>query len=196
VNANKILVAAGFAVAAASAHAQITLMGAGSFSFGGVFSSLSAMPTYPAPLLASSTTSLVMNNGALSGNGSLNQWWFSVTDAAGPITSVTYSITLSGITASTVVTGLVEGQSFNPTTGAVGPGFYIISGIGTNVEAYTGSTAYRQTISFTENISASSTSTAFFKGNFQFANVVPEPTGIAALSIGALGLLIRRRRSK
>lgn len=198
-NATKILVIAGFAVAAVSANAQINLTGAGSFTLGGTFAGLGVMPSYTP---GSSITSIVVPNGPIGGGASLNQWWFSVTDTV-PITTVTYSITVNDINASTVVSGLITGQSYNSGTSVVGPQYYIITPIFTNVELYTGSNASTQTLTFTENITGSidlntggPAMTAFFKGNFQFANVVPEPTGVAALAIGALGLLIRRRRTK
>jgi len=194
VNATKILVIAGFAVAAVSANAQINLTGAGSFSLGGTFSALSATPQYTP---GSSISSIVLGNGPIGTGGSLNQWWFSVGDTSA-INSVTYSVTVSDINASTLATGLITGQSYDPTTGVVGPQYYIITPFFFNVETLTGSTASTQTLNFTEVIATSGmgATTAFFKGNFQFTNVVPEPTGVAALSIGALGLLIRRRKSK
>jgi len=198
VNAKKILVIAGFAVAAVSANAQINLTGAGSFSLGGTFGG-PAVPTYTP---GSSISMIVLGNGPIGGGGSLNQWWFSAVDNV-PLTTVTYGITVNDINASTIVTGLIEAQSYVPATGVVGPQFYAITPIFYNVEAYTGSTASTQTVWFTENVTGAIdpntgglATTAFFKGNFQFANVVPEPTGVAALAIGALGLLIRRRRSK
>jgi len=183
VNTTKILVITGFAVAAVSANAQINLASAGSFSLGGVFNGLPAVPTYTA---GSSTSSIVLNN-ATSGNGSLNQWWFSVADTSN-ITTVSYSITINGITPLTTVTGLVTGWSYSG--GVVGPTNYIT----TPIAMLAGAGPSSRTFTFTEDITSAATTTAFFKGNFQFTNVVPEPTGVAALAVGALGLLIRRRR--
>jgi hypothetical protein len=188
----KILVIAGFAAAAISANAQINLTGAGSFSLGGTFSALGVMPTYTP---GSSISSIVLNN-TLPGYGSLNQWWFSVIDTGADISTVSYAITLNGVTANTLVAGLVTSQSYDPVSGQVGPGYYLIDSTSGFVDLMSGWNPVTHTLTVTEDISASTTPTAFFKGNFTFFNVVPEPTGVAALAIGALGLLIRRRKSK
>jgi len=188
----KILVIAGFAAAAISANAQINLTGAGSFSLGGTFSALGATPQYTP---GSSISSIVLNN-SLPGFGSLNQWWFSAIDTGANITTVSYAITLNGVNLNTIVAGLVTAQSFNPATGQVGPGYYLIDSTSGFVDLMPGWNPVTHTLTVTEDISAASTPTAFFKGNFTFFNVVPEPTGVAALAVGALGLLIRRRKSK
>jgi hypothetical protein len=189
----KLLVVAGLAAAAVSANATITLATSGNFSLGGVFTHLNPLkPTYTAN---SSIASIAVNSGTKVGAGTLNQWWFSVVDSS-DITTVSYSITVTGVTSKTNVSGLVSGWSYNSTTGAVGSTAYIMTPINDNVETLTGSHAFTQTLTFTENIANADTKTAFFKGNFQLTNVVPEPTGVAALAIGALGLLIRRRRTK
>jgi len=187
----KILVVASLAAAAISANAQINLTGAGSFSLGGVFSSLAATPQYTP---GSSISTIVLNN-TMSGYGSLNQWWFSAIDTSGNISTVSYSITLNGVNAGTAVTGLVTSQAYDPATGIVGPSYYLIDGTGGFVDLMPGWNPVTHTLTVTEDISTALTSTAFFKGNFTFFNVVPEPTPVAALAIGALGLLIRRRKS-
>jgi hypothetical protein len=203
-NAKRLLVASGLVAVAVSANAQISLKNAGSFSLGGIFNGLGATPQYSN---GSPTSSITLNNHK-KGAGSLNQWWFSVTDTGADITSVSYSITLTGINATTKVSGLIMG--YNYVSGTAGKTVYTnTQDFGFNVEAATGSHAYTQTLDFTEYLSTGTNTdfntyaasdinskTAFYKANFQFTNVVPEPTGVAALSIGALGLLIRRRRSK
>jgi len=186
VNANKILVITGIAVAAVSANAQVNLTAAGSFSLGGVYAPQNPlMPTYTP---GSSTTSITLGP-STPGSGSLNQWWFSAIDTGGTLTTVTYDITVTGITPLTYVSGLVTGWAYNMTTGVVGPQNYITS----FYNGFAGPGPSTRTFAFTEDITSANTSTAFFKGNFQLTDVVPEPTGIAALAIGALGLLIRRR---
>jgi hypothetical protein len=191
VNTQKILVVAGFAVAAISAHAQINLTSAGSFSQGGTFSGAS-VPTYTP---GSSISSIVLGNGPIGAGGSLNQWWFSVTDTA-DITTVSYSITVNDVDANTQMTGLILAQSYNSATGVVGPQFYLIDPLFSNVETNPGWNPITDTLTITEDITGAFSTTAFFKGNIQFSEAVPEPTGVAALAVGALGLLIRRRRSK
>jgi hypothetical protein len=188
----KILVIAGFAAAAISANAQINLTGAGSFSLGGTFSGLGATPVYTP---GSSITTIMLNN-TLPGYGSLNQWWFSVVDTGANISTVSYAITLNGVSSQTAVTDLVTAQAFDPATGQVGPSYYLVDGSGGYVDLMPGWNPVTHTLTVTEDISLSTTPTAFFKGNFTFFNVVPEPTGVAALAIGALGLLVRRRKSK
>jgi hypothetical protein len=202
----RLLVIAGLAVAAVSANATINLASGATFIVGGVFTGLGAQPTYTP---GSSIASLVLNP-TKKGFGSINQWWFSAVDTT-DLTSVTYQITLTGITSKTKVQGEIQGQTYNSKTGVIGPAMYSNTGnFAFNVDAATGSNAITQTLDFTEYLSNGSntqfntfagaggpfnTMTAFYKANFTFTNVVPEPTGVAALAIGALGLLIRRRRS-
>jgi len=189
VNASKILVITGIAVAAVSANAQVNLTASGAFTLGGVYAPQN--PLQPTYVPGSSTTSITLGPTGV-GSGSLNQWWFSAVDTGGTLTTVTYDITVTGITPLTYVSGLVTGWTYDPSTGIVGPTNYITDFIG----GFAGPGGTTRTFSFTEDITADMTSTAFFKGNFQFTDVVPEPTGVAALAIGALGLLIRRRRAK
>jgi hypothetical protein len=188
----KILVVAGVAVAAVSANAQVNLTGAGSFALGGIFSGLGVSPTYTP---GSSVSSIVLNNSG-GGFGSLNQWWFSAVDTTANLTTISYSITLNGVNANTTVAGLVTAQSYDPVSGQIGPQYYLIGGPSGFVDALPGWNGATHTLTVTDDLTAFGTPTAFFKGNFTFFNVVPEPTGVAALSIGALGLLIRRRKSK
>jgi len=126
----------------------------------------------------------------------LNQWWFSAVDTGANITTVSYAITLNGVNAQTIVSGLVTSQSYDPATGQIGPAYYLISGPSGFVDLLPGWNSPTHTLTVTGDITSAATPTAFFKGNFTFFNVVPEPTSVAALSIGALGLLIRRRRTK
>jgi len=205
--ATRLLVVSGLAVAAVSANAQINLTNAGTFSLGGVFKTLGASPAYT----PGSSMSTITINPTKVGSGSLNQWWFSVVDSS-DITSVTYSITLSGITTHTKIQNEIMGYSYDGLPGGVGPQLYTNTGNFTfNIDVATGSTASTQTLNFTEFLTTGtntdfdryalpggpfSVNTAFFKANFTVLQVVPEPTGIAALTVGALGLLIRRRRTK
>jgi len=209
----KLLVIAGLAVAAVSANATVNLASAAQFSLGGVWKNLGDAPVYTVGS-SSSTIDVVTKK---SGNGSLNQWWFSATGTS-DLTSVTYAITVTGITAKTKVSGEIMGFSYTGST--KGSTIYSNSGnFSFNLETATGSHAFTQTLDFTEFLGtgtntdfntygdsytskgvligphAWSTETAFYEGNFQFTNVVPEPSGVAAVAVGALGLLIRRRRS-
>jgi hypothetical protein len=209
-----LFVVAGLAVAAVSANATITLTSGATFSLGGIWKNLGVTPTYTAN---SSTSSIALATNHV-GNGSADTWWFSAVGTS-DLTSVTYALTVTGITSKTKVSGAIMGFSYNGTT--KGSTIYSNSGnFNFNVEAATGSHAFTQTLDFTEflgigtntnfntygSISNSkglvigphawSTTMAFYEANFQVTNVVPEPTGVAALTIGALGLLIRRRRSK
>ena len=203
-NAKRLLVVSGLVAAAVSANAQINLTTSGAFTLGGIFKGLGAAPGYTP---GSSISSIVLG-GHKVGAASLNQWWFSVADSS-DITSVTYQITLSGITSKTKVQGEITGQTY--IKGVIGPGMYSNTGnFNFNVDAATGSHAFTQTLDFTEYLTTGTdtdfdtyagaggpfaTKSAFYKGNFTFFNVVPEPTSVAALAIGALGLVIRRRRS-
>jgi len=192
-NAKKILLVSGLAAAAISANATITLTPSGTFTLGGAFAGEGATPSYS----PNSSVSSIVVGGTGNGVGTLNQWWFSAVDTSGSLTTVTYSITISGITAASTVSGLITGWSFDSATGVVGPSNYDTDAFYHNIDLWTSSSASTQTLSFTENVTAPPTGspTAFFKGNFQFTNLVPEPTGVAVLAIGALGLLVRRRRS-
>jgi len=191
-NTTKFLIATGLVAVSVAAQAQINLTGAGSFSLGGNFAGTGATPVYT----PGSSVSAITVSPTAAGHGSLNQWWFSVASSSN-ISTVTYSVTLSGINANSAVSGLITAWNYNSTTGVVGPTNYLASPIFiTSIDAYTGSTASTQTLNFVENISTVTSETAFFEGNLQFRNIgpVPEPSGIAAMSLGALGLLIRRRR--
>jgi hypothetical protein len=189
-NIHKLILAAAFAGAAVAAQAQIALTGSGSFILGGTFTGLSSVPQYT-PGSSVSTLSIAP---AVSGNGSINEWGFSVVDTV-PITTVTYSITLSGITSSTDIFGLIQGFNYTPASGTVGSTLYINTAIATNIDSYTGSTASTQTINFTEDITSVKSTTAFFEGDFQVTNAVPEPSTFAVAGLGLVGLFIRRRRN-
>jgi len=190
----KFLAVPVLALAAASANATITLTGSGSLLLGGVFAGQDGLqPTYTAN---SSVSSIVLNSVG-SGVGTMSLWYFSDVDSS-PITTVTYQITVSGIGPSTEVAGLIQAFSFDPATGNVGPTNYLTTPIFYNVDALDSSNANTQTLTFVENLQGAgfNVNNAYFEGNIQFLNAVPEPTGIAAVAVGALGLLIRRRRTK
>jgi len=188
-NTKKLFIASTMVAVAAAAQAQITLTAAGTFLPGGVFTG------NPAPTYSGTTTSVtVVPTGV--GTGTLDGWYFNAQASSGTIGDVTYQITLSGITPTTIVGGAIEVQSYDAATGVVGSAVYTQDVIVPfNVELTTLSTAYTQTFDITTNITAAATTTAFYEGNITIANVVPEPSGFAAVGFGALGLLIRRRRS-
>jgi len=191
-NAKKILLVSGLAAAAISANATITLTSSGTFTLGGAFAGEGVVPTYS----ANSSVSSIAVGGTGNGVGTLNQWWFSAVDTSGNLSTVQYSITLSGITANSTISGLITGWSFDSATGVVGATNYDTDAFYHNIDLWTNSSASTQTLTFTENVTTPGGSpTAFFKGNFQVTNLVPEPTGVAVLAIGALGLLVRRRRT-
>jgi len=210
-NAKKLLFVTGLAVVAASANAVITLYPSGAFTLGGVFAHDN--PLQPSYAPNSSLTSITVTANK-AGSGSLNQWWFADVDSTN-ITSVTYQMTVSDLTAISAVSFEVTvmpytPQKNNPGNGTVGKvPLFIDDLLPHNVFAITGSTAGTQTLDFTFNMGvgvntftnyygnlASIPDNAFYKANFQITNLVPEPTPVAVLAVGALGLLMRRRRSK
>lgn len=210
-NAKKLLFVTGLAVVAASANAVITLYPSGSFTLGGVFSHDNPLqPTYT----PNSSLSSIAVTASGAGSGSLNQWWFADVDSA-PISSVTYQMTVGNLTATSAVSFEVTVMPYTPNAGNPGNGvvgkvpIFIADLLPHNVFAITGSSAATQTLDFTFNMGVgvdtftnyyggllSPPNNAFYKANFQITNVVPEPTPVAVLAVGALGLLMRRRRSK
>ena len=192
-NTTKLLIVLGIATASIAANATINLSGAGSFSLAGSYTGLGVTPVYTP---ASTISSLDLTSASLTSPGSVNQWWFSAVDTSGHLGQITYQIKLSGINAYTSIAGLITADSYNKTTKQVGPTKYATNMFFGTVESLTGSTAATQVIDITTDISAAHVSTAFFKGNIQVFQAVPEPSSVAAMGIGAAGLLIRRRRSK
>jgi hypothetical protein len=178
------------ALAAVSAHAQVNLTGSGSLVLAGVFAAENGLqPTYT----PGSSTSSIAVTASTAGVGTLSGWYFTATDPS-DLGSVTYSLTITGVNANTYVAGLI--QSFNYVGGTAGSTNYVTTPIFYNVEALTGSSAFTQTVTFSQDLTGYSTTAAYFEGNIQVLNAVPEPAPVAVLGVGALGLLIRRRRSK
>jgi hypothetical protein len=179
----------------AVANAALTLTPvAGTFKYGGGFSGLLSTPSYNNAL---GTANLTVSPSGPVSFGSINKWWFIASQSSGTITQpLSYDVTLSGITANTSIFATLTAYKYNPATnsivgGALGPGLTVVK----NVDAYTGGTGSTQDIKFAYDVSSWNVSNVEYKLNVSVYNAVPEPTSVAAMAVGVIGLMIRRRRT-
>jgi hypothetical protein len=189
-NTKKLLVAFGLVAASVAAQAQLTLTGV-SFKLGAGFSSLGVTPTYNDALGTANVSLLTAGTYAL---GTVNSWVFTAVDTS-DIGLLNYDITLNHLTPGTEIFAVLTAYEYDPNHPTLigseyGTGLTVLN----TVDAISGSSASTQTLDLGYDLTSFSTMDAEYKLNVTIANVVPEPTGIAALSLGALGLLARRRR--
>jgi hypothetical protein len=189
-NTKKLLVAFSLVAASVAAQAQLTLSGV-SFKLGAGFSSLGVTPTYNDTLGTANVSLVTPGTYAL---GTANSWVFTAVDTT-DIGMLDYDITLNHLTPGTEIFAVLTAYQYDPSNPTLigseyGSGMTVLS----TVDAITGSSASTQTLDLGYDLTQFSTMDAEYKLNVTIANAVPEPTGIAALSLGALGLLARRRR--
>jgi len=192
-SAVRTLVVALAVVTVASANAALTLTPVpGSFSYGGGFSGLPTTPSYNNAL---GTSSLTVSPVTVTPFGQINGWFFTAKESSGTITQpLTYDLTLSGINANTFVFATLTAFTYSPTTGVgaeLGSGSQILG----TVDSITGLTSYTQLLKFAYDVTPYNVNDVEYKLNVSVYNAVPEPTSVAAMAVGVVGLMFRRRRS-
>jgi len=185
-NTKKLLIVCGLAVAAVSANATITLANGGPFTLSGAFAGSPALPSF-----GNSPTTTVSITSVTSGLGSIQDWWFSAVESQTNtnLGTLNFVINVSGVTPTSLLFGSVTVLPYNPVTNTQGSTAYGTMPVLESIASGSATVSVDVT-----NFAA--TQTAFIEGDFWVTDAVPEPAPVAVLGVGALGLLIRRRRSK